>query len=77
MGGSLEKLSRLIKGAFYLSRSGRPGPILLDIPKDITLDICEFCYPDGVDIPTYKPKYKGNKKQIEKGPLTRKILHTE
>ncbi|HHA19390.1 MAG TPA: biosynthetic-type acetolactate synthase large subunit, partial [Methylophaga sp.] len=52
--------------AFYIARSGRPGPVLVDVPKDITVDIGEFKYPDSVDIPSYKPTYKGNKRQIEK-----------
>ncbi|MGC9351473.1 MAG: acetolactate synthase large subunit, partial [Sulfurovum sp.] len=52
--------------AFYLARSGRPGPILVDIPKDITVDVGEFEYPTEVNIPTYKPTYKGNRRQIEK-----------
>ena len=63
---SLEELPRVLKEAFYLARSGRPGPILVDIPKDITVDIGEFEYPSEVNIPTYKPTYKGNQKQIDK-----------
>ncbi len=63
---SLEELPRILKEAFYIARSGRPGPVLVDIPKDITVDIGEFVYPDCVDIPSYKPTYKGNKRQIEK-----------
>ncbi|MFK5976015.1 MAG: acetolactate synthase large subunit [Sulfurovum sp.] len=63
---SLEELPRMMKEAFYIARSGRPGPVLIDIPKDITVDIGEFIYPDGVNIPTYKPTYKGNNKQISK-----------
>ncbi len=63
---SLEELPRILKEAFYLARSGRPGPILVDIPKDITVDIGEFKYPDSVHIPSYKPTYKGNNRQIEK-----------
>ena len=63
---SLKELPRVLKEAFYIARSGRPGPVLVDIPKDITVDIGEFNYPDSVDIPTYKPTYKGNKRQIEK-----------
>ena len=63
---SLEELPRIIKEAFYIARSGRPGPVLVDIPKDITVDIGEFKYPDSVNIPSYKPTYKGNKRQIEK-----------
>ena len=63
---SLEELPRILKEAFYLARSGRPGPILVDIPKDITVEIGEFKYPDSVHIPSYKPTYKGNNRQIEK-----------
>ncbi|MDM5271152.1 acetolactate synthase large subunit [Sulfurovum sp. zt1-1] len=63
---NLEELPRIIKEAFYLARSGRPGPVLVDVPKDITVDIGEFVYPTEVNIPTYKPTYKGNKRQIEK-----------
>jgi len=63
---TLEDLPRVLKEAFYLARSGRPGPVLVDIPKDITVEIGEFHYPESVNIPSYKPTYKGNKKQIEK-----------
>ncbi len=63
---SLEELPRLMKEAFYIARSGRPGPVLIDIPKDITVDIGHFEYPKDVNIPTYKPTYKGNDKQIIK-----------
>jgi acetolactate synthase-1/2/3 large subunit len=63
---SIEELPRILKEAFYLARSGRPGPILVDIPKDITVETGEFVYPETVHIPTYKPTYKGNKKQIQK-----------
>ncbi len=63
---TLEDLPRIIKEAFYIARSGRPGPVLVDVPKDITVDIGEFVYPEEVNIPTYKPTYKGNKRQIEK-----------
>ena len=63
---SIEDLPRILKEAFYIARSGRPGPVLVDIPKDITSEIAEFNYPDRVEIPTYKPSYKGNDKQIKK-----------
>ncbi|WP_456427852.1 acetolactate synthase large subunit [Nitratifractor sp.] len=63
---SIEDLPRILKEAFYIARSGRPGPVLVDIPKDITGEIGEFVYPDHVDLPTYKPRYKGNDRQIKK-----------
>ncbi len=63
---SIEELPRVLKEAFYLARTGRPGPVLVDIPKDITVEIGEFEYPKKVNIPSYKPTYKGNKKQIAK-----------
>ena len=63
---SLEELPTILKEAFYIARTGRPGPVLVDIPKDITVDIGEFEYPNKINMPTYKPTYKGNKKQIER-----------
>ncbi|MEA3456668.1 MAG: acetolactate synthase large subunit [Campylobacterota bacterium] len=62
----LEDLPMILKEAFYIARSGRPGPVLVDIPKDITAEIGEFVYPAQVNIPTYKPNYKGNDRQIKK-----------
>jgi len=63
---SIEDLPRILKEAFYIARSGRPGPVLVDVPKDITGEIGEFAYPKRVDLPTYKPRYKGNDRQIKK-----------
>jgi len=63
---TLEELPRVLKEAFYIARSGRPGPVLVDIPKDITVEIGKYVYPDSVNIPSYKPTYKGNNRQIEK-----------
>ena len=62
----LEDLPMILKEAFYIARSGRPGPVLVDIPKDITAEIGEFVYPAQINIPTYKPSYKGNDRQIKK-----------
>lgn len=62
----IEDLPRIIKEAFHIARSGRPGPVLVDIPKDITAEIGKFVYPTEVSIPTYKPNYKGNNRQIKK-----------
>ncbi|WP_292658957.1 acetolactate synthase large subunit [Nitratifractor sp.] len=63
---SIEELPRVLKEAFYIARSGRPGPVLVDIPKDITGELGEFVYPESVDLPTYKPRYKGNDRQVKK-----------
>jgi len=62
----LEDLPKILKEAFYIARSGRPGPVLVDIPKDITAEMGEFVYPKEVSIATYKPNYKGNNRQIKK-----------
>ena len=63
---SIKELPKILKEAFYIARSGRPGPVLVDIPKDITGEIGYFEYPVSVDLPTYKPRYKGNDRQIKK-----------
>jgi len=63
---SLEELPRVLKEAFYIARSGRPGPVLVDVPKDITGEVGEFHYPSDVHLPSYKPNYKGNNRQIQK-----------
>jgi len=63
---TLEELPRVLKEAFYIARSGRPGPVLIDVPKDITGEIGEFVYPSEVHLPSYKPNYKGNNRQIQK-----------
>jgi len=59
-------LARIIKEAFYIAKSGRPGPVLVDIPKDVTANMGEFKYPDKVSIRSYKPTYIGHAGQIKK-----------
>ena len=59
-------LPRILKEAFYIARSGRPGPVHIDIPKDVTAQIADFTYSDTITMKTYKPTYKGNKRQIKK-----------
>src|SRR5690606_33212946 len=62
----VKDLAKTIKEAFYLARSGRPGPVLVDIPKDITAHLHEFRYPTTVDIPSYKPTIRGHNLQVKK-----------
>ncbi len=62
----LSDLPRILKEAFHIARSGRPGPVLIDIPKDITAEIGEFVYPNSSIPPVITPTTKGNKRQIEK-----------
>ncbi len=63
---SAEELPLILAEAFYLARTGRPGPVHVDIPKDVTAQIAEFDYPKEVRLETYKPTIKGNARQIRK-----------
>jgi acetolactate synthase-1/2/3 large subunit len=58
-------LGEIIKEAFYIAMTGRPGPVLVDIPKDVAMNKGEFRYPDRVSIRGYNPTYEGNKWQIK------------
>ena len=55
---NVEELASTIKKAFYVATTGRPGPVVVDIPKDITADSCEYEYPKSVDMRSYKPVLK-------------------
>lgn len=63
---NIKELPIILKQAFYIAKSGRPGPVHIDIPKDITAATGEFVYPKNISMQTYKPVYKGNSKQIKK-----------
>lgn len=62
----IEELPRIIKEAFHIASTGRPGPVLIDIPVDIQVKEFDFVYPKTVDIKGYKPTYKGHFQQIKK-----------
>ena len=59
-------LAMTMKKAFHLARTGRPGPVLVDIPKDVTRDRCKFEYPKEVVMRSYNPVVKGHAGQIKK-----------
>jgi len=59
-------LATTMKKAFYLAKTGRPGPVLVDIPKDVTGATCEFHYPDTVQMRSYNPVIKGHAGQIKR-----------
>lgn len=61
-----EDIGRIIKEAFYIASSGRPGPVLIDIPIDIQLEEVDFYYPKEIKIRGYKPNYTGNMLQIKR-----------
>ena len=63
---NIRDLARIIKEAFYIARTGRPGPVLIDLPKDIQVHKYKFKYPDKVKLRGYKPTYAGNSRQIAK-----------
>ncbi|HEY5648715.1 MAG TPA: biosynthetic-type acetolactate synthase large subunit [Nitrospiria bacterium] len=58
-------LAQTIKEAFYIASTGRPGPVVVDIPKDVSMNMAEFNYPEKVYIRGYSPTIKGHKGQIK------------
>ncbi len=59
-------LTRIIREAFYIASSGRPGPVLVDLPKDVITSSAEYIVPREIQLRRYSPNYKGHPKQIEK-----------
>jgi len=62
----VKNIASTLKKAFYIAASGRPGPVLVDIPKDITADKAEFIYPNTMTLRSYAPVSKGHNGQIKK-----------
>jgi acetolactate synthase I/II/III large subunit len=62
----VKDLARILKQAFYVARSGRPGPVLVDLPKDTLIDSTEYKYPEKVFIRGYQPTYEGHLGQIQR-----------
>lgn len=57
----VKDLAKTIREAFYIASTGRPGPVLIDLPKDVTAGMTEFNWPKQVQIRSYNPTYHGNK----------------
>lgn len=59
-------IPRVVKEAFHIASTGRPGPVLIDLPKDVALSTLDFRYPKAVHLKGYKPNYKGHPLQIKR-----------
>lgn len=62
----VQDLPKVMKESFHLARTGRPGPVLVDVPKDVLLAETTFAYPKTVDLPGYNPTMQGNMAQVRK-----------
>ncbi|MCM8776786.1 MAG: biosynthetic-type acetolactate synthase large subunit [Candidatus Omnitrophica bacterium] len=62
----VKDITRTVKEAFYIAKSGRPGPVLIDLPVDVQRAEGKFEYPDEIEIRSYKPTYEGHPLQIER-----------
>ncbi|HSV32192.1 MAG TPA: biosynthetic-type acetolactate synthase large subunit [Atribacteraceae bacterium] len=60
----VKQLAMTVRQAFHIARTGRPGPVLIDLPRDIQMSKADFVYPETVDIAGYKPTYRGHINQI-------------
>ncbi len=60
------ELAHVVRQAFHLARSGRPGPILVDLPRNVLTETAEFVYPEEVRMRSYNPNYKPNHQQLKK-----------
>jgi len=60
------EIPHIIKEAFYIARSGRPGPVLIDFPRDMQTAEIEFNYPEKIDLPGYRPTTKGHPRMIKR-----------
>lgn len=62
----VKDLALTIKKAFYIAKTGRPGPVVIDLPKDVSAAKCEYVYPKSIEMRSYKPVMKGHLGQIKK-----------
>lgn len=68
-------LARIVKEAFYIASTGSPGPVLIDLPKDVLVSEAKFSYPESVNLRSYKPVYKGHIQQTKR--VARTILDSK
>jgi acetolactate synthase-1/2/3 large subunit len=68
-------LTETFREAFHIAQTGRPGPVLIDVPSDVAGELLDFHYPETVNLPSYKPTIKGNQKQIRQA--ARAIAHAQ
>jgi acetolactate synthase-1/2/3 large subunit len=68
-------LARTIREAFYIASTGRPGPVLIDLPKDVTAGKTEFVWPEHIHIRSYNPTYEGNKWMIKRA--VQELIHAK
>jgi acetolactate synthase-1/2/3 large subunit len=61
----IKELGRIVKEAFYIASTGRPGPVVIDLPVDVTTDTWDGDTPDTINLPGYKPSFEGNIRQIK------------
>src|SRR5690349_19691791 len=66
----VKDIASTMKKAFYIASTGRPGPVVVDIPKDITTAMAEFRYPETASMRSYNPVVKGHSGQIKKAIQT-------
>jgi acetolactate synthase I/II/III large subunit len=62
----VKELAATVKKAFYIASTGRPGPVLVDLPKDVIASVCEFEYPERVELRGYNPNFVGHQNSIKK-----------
>ncbi len=62
----VRELARIVKEAFYIATHGRPGPVLVDLPKDVMAHKVVFEYPESIDLRTYRPVVEGHDQQIQR-----------
>ena len=72
---SPQDIPRAVREAFHIATTGRPGPVLIDVPKDVLQNTMDWYWPESVDLPGYKPTLRGHPRMIKEA--ARMILASE